>query len=87
MVGELCVFLCGEVNFRDKMTGDEHGEANRDQKLKVSLRSPSTCWVFGMGIWKHSLLKASISLIGEDGNLKSEKKNQLNQSQWTLTYS
>ena len=72
------MFLCREVNFRDKGTGDEHREVKGDQNLKVLLRSPSPCWIFGMGIWKRSLLKVSISLIGGDVNLKSEKKNQLN---------
>lgn len=75
------MYLCmcvGGVCFRKKVAGDEHGEVGRDQNMKVLLRGSLTCWIFGMDIWKHSLLRASISLTGGEANLKLQKSNQIN---------
>ena len=76
----MCIYacVCVGVYFREKVAGDEHGEVERDQNMKVLLRGSLTCWIFGTEIWKHSLLRASISLTGGEANLKLQKSNQIN---------
>lgn len=76
----MCFYVCvleGKVYFREKVAGDEHGEVERDQNMKVFLRGTLTCCIFWVDIWKHSLLRASINFTGEV-NLKLEKSNQMN---------